>query len=218
MKIKKNVFGYAETLGDEIGIYIVCDDSNLLLAINQMMRSHGLIAIGDTAGRQHYIIDGRKSHGKAAKKLQDLIFNDRRIGSDRAGGIEDLILLDKAIESILEKNHFDKTLMGTKLIFQLVKILYRHGNMDGIKTLYSEVGNIYYMNPASVQRNVRYAFKQSDLWEEGLKNAQGLLMLCDEIGGEIKIARRNLARKRKRQQEELRLITENLTKRNVTVM
>ena len=78
MKIKKNVFGYAETLGDEIGIYIVCDDSNLLLAINQMMRSHGLIAIGDTAGRQHYIIDGRKSHGKAAKKLQDLIFNDRK--------------------------------------------------------------------------------------------------------------------------------------------
>ena len=218
MKMKKNVFGYAETLGDEIGIYIVCDDSNLLLAVNQMMRSHGLIAIGDTAGRQHYIIDGRKSHGKAQKKLQDLIFNDRRIGSDRAGGIEDLILLDKAIEAILEKNHFDKTLMGTKLIFQLVKILYRHGNMDGIKTLYSEVGNIYYMSPASVQRNVRYAFKQSDLWQEGLKNAQGLIMLCEEISGEIKIARRNLARKRKRQQEELKFIAENLSKKNGTVL
>lgn len=180
--MEKSAFGYAKELQDEIGIYIVCNDMSLLNAINVLMRKRGLVAVSDTAGRHHYIIDARKNPMIAARRMEQLIFSDEsKIANilDKFGyNIADL---DEAISQILEYHNFDRTLNGTKLIRRLLKSFIQSSETASFKKLYSDVGKKYKMTYQQVERNIRYAVQKSDLWELGIKNSKIFMRLTEEV-------------------------------------
>lgn len=180
--MNRKTFGYADAIQDEIGIYIVCNDGTLMSVVNQLMKRKGFISISDTAGRHHYVVDGRINPMLAAKRFEDLIFNGDRGGYDmfaeQLGMLDDL---DRAITLVLAQKSFDRTLIGTKLLEKLLRSLVKHGMTTNFKKMYAEAGKKYEMNSQQVERNIRYAIQKSDIWEDGMKNSKAFMLLEDEI-------------------------------------
>lgn len=178
----KNNFGYSNSLKDEIGIYLVCNDGSLLSVVNQLMKRKGFVSVSDTAGRQHYIIDARMNPMLAARKFEELVFTDDGAGydyiSERLGYMDEL---DSAISIVLSEREFDRTLAGTKLLTKVLRSLVSNGETTNFKKLYTEAGKKYDMNSQQVERNIRYAIQKSNVWEEGMKNSKALMLLADEI-------------------------------------
>ena len=178
--MEKSVFGYPKSTKDEIGIYIVCDDSTLMNHINQMLRKQGMVVIADTAGRQHFLIDARKTPNRASHLLQQLLFRDNpQLIENDAGNCDGE--LERAINTILTIHGFDKTLIGTSLMAIFLKNLYLNGVSLKFKRAYAEVGKMFAMSCAQVERNIRYSLQKSDMWYDGLKNSKAYMILLDEI-------------------------------------
>ncbi|MCR5617696.1 MAG: hypothetical protein K6F83_05355 [Clostridiales bacterium] len=177
--MEKNAFGYAKTIKDEIGIYIVCDDSNLLITVNQILRKSGMVAISDTAGRQHFLIDARKNRCLATQYIKKLLLPS----SDSAAVMSENRdqLLENTVNSILDSHGFDKTLIGTTLLSSLLRHIYYVGVELHYKKIYADIGKIYTMSSGQVERNIRYALQKSNMWYVGLKNAKACLMLLEEV-------------------------------------
>jgi hypothetical protein len=170
---------------EEVGIFIVCSDKNLLSIINQIMRHNGLIAVSDTAGRQHYVIDGRSNPTFAARCVQTLVFSEQQNLYDTKLN-ECNKRIERVISEILDKYHFDKSLMGSSLLTILLRIIYINGTGSSFKKIYSEVGAPFYMNAAQVERNIRYSIRKSDLWSDGVKNIKIYLKLLEDIRKKVK--------------------------------
>lgn len=180
--VEKNVFGYSNSVYDEIGIYIVCDDSKLLGIINQMLRKNGMMSISDTAGRHHFLIDARTNPCLATQCIRKLLLTqpeDERANLLKPDPSDSP--LESAIHSVLDEHGFDKTLIGTSLITSLLQYLYVTGVKVHYKKIYAEVGKIYAMSSDQVSRNIRYSLQKSLLWHEGLKNSSAFFTLLEEV-------------------------------------
>ena len=179
--MEKNVFGYSNTMHDEIGIYIVCDDTELLRSINRILRKNGMFTVTDTAGRHHFLIDARKNPCAATEYIRQLLTPaPRDLESSAFEGIK----LETAIRTVLDIHGFDNTLIGTVLLSAVIKHLYIMGISLHYKKIYSEVGRRYSMTGAQVERNIRYALQKSDMWNDGMKNSKACMTLLDEVRDE----------------------------------
>lgn len=179
--MERNTFGYSRNINDEVGIFIVCDDGALLNAVTQIMHKKGFVAVSDTAGRQHYIIDARINPMIAARKFEELLFTvDGRaieIIGEKKGMVDEL---DIAIGQVLSAYKFDKTLYGTKLLARALRMfMVRDGAT--LKSIYSETGKILGMSCQQCERNIRYALQKSLLWEDGMKNYKAFMTLENDV-------------------------------------
>lgn len=176
-----NRFDYSRSMTDEVGIFIVCNDKALLKTINQMMRSKGLVAVSDTAGRQHYIVDGRLNPMIAARKFEELMFTDSgraiEILGDKRNYKDEL---DTVIAEVLDYYDFDKSLYGTKLLCRALRIFMLMEGMN-MKEIYGEAGKQYEMSSQQVERNIRYCIQKSMIWENGMKNYKAFVLLREEV-------------------------------------
>ena len=181
--MEKNVFGYSNKMYEEIGIYIVCDDAELLQSINRILRKNGLFTVTDTAGRHHFLIDARKNPCAATQYIKQLLtpVPSKDLNMPSFDGV----MLDNTIRTVMSFHGFDNTLIGTVLLASVIKHLYTEGLSLHYKKIYSEVGKDYSMTSAQVERNIRYCLQKSDMWNEGMKNSKACMTLLEEVKEEV---------------------------------
>ncbi len=158
-------FGYSSSIGEETGIYIVCNDKNIMENINSMMHRNGMIKISDTAGRTHYMIDARKMPTAVVDKINEIMLDSdiNSLGSNTKG-------FNYAIKRILEEYRFDFNLIGTDILRFLIRkySLRVSDSQITMKHLYLLASEEFRMTCDQIERDVRYSIRKS-----GFSGARG---------------------------------------------
>lgn len=161
--IRKNdeYFSDLKKHAKEYGFYIACDDRSILNCVNAMLLNHGMVGISDTDGKTHFLIDGRRGGNYVLQKVKENVLTLRE--TFRATGDYEDVLIQQAIERVLDRYVFPRTLMGTELIRFALGKLYKEPKLIKCvsKGLYVVVGEAYQISAQQVERNIRYAVKKS---------------------------------------------------------
>lgn len=161
--IRKNdeYFSDLKKHAKEYGFYIACDDRSILNCVNAMLLNHGMVGISDTDGKTHFLIDGRRGGNYVLQQVKENVLTLRE--TFRATGDYEDVLIQQAIERVLDRYIFPRTLMGTELIRFALGKLYKEPKLIKCvsKGLYVVVGEAYQISAQQVERNIRYAVKKS---------------------------------------------------------
>ena len=162
-----------------IEMAVVCSDLSLLENINALLKENGVIGIKSDDGVIHYIIDGRQSRSEASATVSALM---RR----NAGGGVDADFFDACVKSVFREFGFDMSLIGTSVLMDAVKNIYLSGSRlpVSLKTVYVSVANSYKMTFSQIERDVRYAIKNSTLTE--MRTRSVLQNLITRVGRRLK--------------------------------
>ena len=138
-----------------IEMSVVCSDLSLLENINKLLGSSGVINIRGEDGVVHYIIDGRQNRQKASAAVTALV-------KGKTGPIDEEFF-DTCLKSVFREFGFDMSLIGTTVLFDAVKMIYLSGaNVPlNMKTIYISAARSYKMTFTQIERDVRYAVKNS---------------------------------------------------------
>ena len=151
---------------NEYGFYIACDDRSILRCVNSMLLNKGILGLSDSDGRVHYLIDGRRGGSyvvdQMSRRLQEVSLEQKE------DTLLDDIFVSHAIEAVIDKFELDPKLVGTQILHTILRELYYEPKLiKGVsKTLYPRIGQIFSMNNAQVERNLRYAIHKSRLGRE----------------------------------------------------
>lgn len=164
----------------DMGIYIVCDDKQIMTEINKIMREYGLVALADTSGRYRYLIDARKGYHGAEQRLRDLL---KYSGLRPLTSSEKRIAAEKNLTLIMDAYHFNWVLVGTNLLYSVIMkyILSETYLTRNTKELYYELGKSFGMSSDQVVRNVRYAIRKSSFGKEGTKVTSTVKYIADMV-------------------------------------
>ncbi len=162
-----------------IEMAVVCSDLSLLENINALLKENGVIGIKSDDGVIHYIIDGRQSRSEASATVSALM---RR----NAGGGVDADFFDACVKSVFREFGFDMSLIGTSVLMDAVKNIYLSGSRlpVSLKTVYVSVANSYKMTFSQIERDVRYAIKNSSLTE--MRTRSVLQNLITRVGRRLR--------------------------------
>jgi len=166
------------------GIYIVCSDKNLLDNVNRMFKRRGMIGVTDTAGRVRYIVDGRQSKWAAMKSISNFLnlagFKEINMIDGKANDA----IYNEVIGKVLNRYGFEPAHIGTKAVFILIKQMIINSvdtrNIT-VKEFYSIVGERLQLTYGQTERDVRYAIKNSQAYERGVKSITLVKKLADEV-------------------------------------
>ena len=164
----------------EIGIYVVCDNNQIMREINHMLRRRGMISITDTAGHMHYMIDARTNPALAGERLKEII--DTGILYDGTDS-DSLLTVSKLASLIIDEYDFDWMLIGTNMLYETIVrgVISDIGPNGNFKEIYLELASRYGVSTEQVQRNIRYAVRQSALGDSDGKCRQIISYLLGEL-------------------------------------
>ena len=170
-------FGYSIHPEKEVGFYVVCSDRMILDNINSMMKNRGFIGISDTAGRIHYMVDGRLGVHSAVNHITKEACRKMDYSS-----ISNACVL-KAIEEVLSRYNMDRGLLGTRIIRYILMQSARDPSLMTTvsKRLYPLAGKEFGISGSQVERNLRYTLSRISLYEQGFRNVHIILHLHDEV-------------------------------------
>lgn len=143
-------------LGIGIEMAVVCSDLSLLESINALMGNTGVIGIRGEDGIVHYIIDGRTDRKRASATVTAL-------ASGKSMGQVDEAFFDTCVKSVFKEYGLNLSLIGTSVLLDAVKAIYLSGAKIPInmKSIYVTAAKNYRMTFAQIERDVRYAVKNS---------------------------------------------------------
>ena len=165
--------------GGGIEMAVVCSDLSLLENINALLGDRGVIGIRDEDGVVHYIIDGRQNRGRASAAVTELV-------SGKAKGNGDDEFLDTCIKSVFREFGLDMSLIGSIILFDAVKALFLSGAKMPVnmKSIYLSAGKSYKMTFSQIERDVRYAVRNSAF--SGMRSRNVLRSLVTRTGRRLK--------------------------------
>ena len=163
----------AEELGDKaleverlVSFDIASSDRDVLAKVDTVLKRQGYLALGDVAGRQHYLIEGRRNQYHTAHMIESLTQQElERLHPMRE---YDERILRQAIEQILAEAGIPRKLRGYQVIrFILQLVVPDETIMRPLKkSLYPKVGEYFHMTVEQVDRVLRYCLKKAG-WEQG---------------------------------------------------
>jgi len=179
--VTDKAFGYYPDMDKEIGFYVVCSDRMILDNINSIMKHKGYVGIADTAGRFHYMVDSRFGVHSAVRHITSEIAKRMDVTS-----LSNTSLLD-AVKTVTEKYDLDCGLLGTRMIrFILLNSLRDPSLMTTVsKRIYPQTGQEYGVSGAQVERNIRYALRDTILFAQGHRNVYILQKFHEEASAEL---------------------------------
>lgn len=168
----------------EIGFYIACDDRSILNCVNTMLLNQGVVGLSDGDGKVHYLIDGRRGEAYAVGRVKDTVLT---LAESRKDPKLDEVYVYMAIDTVIEKNGFVPTLLGTQILRFLLYELYKDpGKLKGVmKELYPLAMPVFHVTPGQVERNLRYAIRKRKKDGEVTRIVTLLRLLLDESLEEI---------------------------------
>lgn len=169
----------AREYGGGIEMSVVCSDLSLLENINALLGKSGMIGIRGEDGVMHYIIDGRQNRQHASTAVTALV-------SGAAKGNIDEAFFDVCVRSVFREFGLDLSLIGSMVLLDAVKSIYLTGSKIPVnmKTIYVSAARSYKMTFSQIERDVRYAVKNSAY--AGMKSRNILQSLVTRTGRRLK--------------------------------
>lgn len=171
--------GYA-FLKNETSFYVAADDQDLLHKVSSLMRRQGLVGVVDTAGRVHYLVDGKKGAPYAFRRI---IEKSGQIVIDNTEKIQSLqSRLPMAVNLVLTKYKIKPELKGYRYLrFLLLAAGLDESKLRPIsKTLYPETAEHYRVKVSQVERDIRYSLGKTTLKQNGYTTTASICKLYDE--------------------------------------
>lgn len=162
-----------------IEMSVVCSDLSLLENINTLLGKRGVISIRGEDGVMHYIIDGRHNRQQASATVSALV---------RGGpGQVDEEFFDTCLKSIFKEFGFNMSLIGTVVLFDAVKMICLSGSKVplNMKSIYVSAARSYKMTFNQIERDVRYAVKNSAF--AGMRSRNIVQSLVTKTGRRLKL-------------------------------
>lgn len=166
---------------EKLGFYIAASDQDVLSQINRIMSRSGYVGVMDTAGRLHYLVDGRRGSPFASRRI---IETTGRILRDQLEAGDPLRAnLMRFIDPVLARHHIRPELKG----YQYMRYLLLTVGLDETmlrpisKTLYPAVASHYQVNIAQIERDIRYSLQETDLHRHGLTTTAAISRMYQEL-------------------------------------
>lgn len=169
------------TAADELAFFVAANDRDVLGQINRLMAHHGYVGITDTAGRVHYLIDGRRGTPYASRQILEAT---GRILCDRLEArqpVQQLIL--RFVDDILRENGIRPELKG----YRYLRIILLMIGLDDTrirpisKKLYPAVAEHFHVRISQIERDIRYALRETALHRNGLTPAASICRLQHDL-------------------------------------
>ena len=162
-----------------IEMAVVCSDLSLLENINTLLGENGVIRISGEDGVVHYIIDGRHNRQYASAAVTAL-------ANGNTGGKLDEEFFDTCVKSVFKELGLNLSLIGSVVLFDAVKAIYLSGSKVpmNMKIIYLSAARSYKMTFTQIERDVRYAIKNSAY--AGMRSRSVLQNLVTRTGRRLK--------------------------------
>ncbi|HHT78141.1 MAG TPA: hypothetical protein GXZ67_09725 [Clostridiaceae bacterium] len=169
-------FGY-QPAEKEVGFYVVCSDRMILDNINSLMRKRGLLGISDTAGRVHYMVDARRGVPSVVNRITGQAL--KQLDYSSLSNAQIIV----AVDEVMQRHGLDTVLLGTRICrYILIQSTRDVSLMSSVtKRAYGLTAAEFGMTPTQVERNLRYAFRKLQIYQDGRRNAYILNKLFSEL-------------------------------------
>lgn len=169
-----------------IGFYITSSDQDLLVQVRKHLQKTGYLAVSDTAGRLHYIMDGTRGVPFAARRILETA--ERYVCESEADKKKAGRFLPEAIEQVLDQNGIRTELKGRAFLREILKSAAKDERQlnPTCKALYPEAARHFHVSANQVERDIRYAVlcaKNECQWPESLGSGNSACIgyLCSEV-------------------------------------
>jgi hypothetical protein len=166
---------------DQPGFFIAANDHEILHQVNQLINRQGMVGLMDTAGRVHYVIDGRRGPPFAARRILEA---SQRILRDRLLDSEDFQpLRHLAVEQVLTNWQIPTQLKGYRYLrFMLQLAAGNDAELKPVsKTLYPAAADAFKVGIRQIERDIRYALGQRPAPALPTSNTAAICRLSDEV-------------------------------------
>lgn len=145
---------------------VASTDRDVLQKVNNILQRQGYIALGDGAGRQHYLVDGRRNLYKAAHNIQDL--SKQSYESLLPQRNYDDHILREAIDQVLAEAGVQRQLRGFQVLRYILQLIVPDETIMRPlkKSLYPRVGEYFHMSVEQIDRVLRYCLARCG-WSKG---------------------------------------------------
>ncbi|MGI6076672.1 MAG: sporulation initiation factor Spo0A C-terminal domain-containing protein [Fastidiosipilaceae bacterium] len=152
--------------------FIIANDKDLLAKITNLMSRKGYVGVVDTAGRVHYLLDGRNNPYRLTECISNIAEQLRpkeldhpvELTPGQTAEIVDRILMEYKIPTNL------KGYMYLRYGLMLLSSVHEFVNPIS-KTLYPEIAQKFHAKPNQIDRVIRYATKKA-----GHNKSNGILI------------------------------------------
>jgi len=176
---------------ESIGFHITSNDHELLIQIRRHLQKSGYLAIADTAGRLHYIMDGSRGVPYAARRVLETAERQSQARSESRQ--QSARRLPEAVETVLDRLGIRTELKGRSFLREILMANAgdEHQLNPSCKTIYPETAKRFHVSSSQVERDIRYAFacaRQEKSWPDSLStgNSACISYLCSEVRRELR--------------------------------
>lgn len=166
---------------EKLSFYITAGDQDMLGQINRIMSRSGYVGVMDTAGRLHYLIDGRRGSPFASRRILEATGRIMRDQLEAGDPLRNNLV--RFVDSVLVRHKLRPELKG----YQYVRYLLLAVGLDESllrpisKTLYPTVASHYQVNISQIERDIRYSLLETDLHHQGLTTTAAISRLYHEL-------------------------------------
>ena len=166
---------------DKLGFFIAANDQDILTQVNRYMDKSGMVGVVDTAGRIHYLVDGRKGPPFAFRRILDA--TDKLLLADRKTSARIEQQLPEIVNQILKRHHIRPELKGYRYLrYLLLAAGTDESQLRPIsKTLYPATAKHYRVPITQVERDIRYALQGTDLRQKQMKTTASICFMYEEM-------------------------------------
>jgi hypothetical protein len=167
-------------LSDErFGFYVAASDRDILSQVSDLLRRRGCIGFADTAGRMHYLVDGRGGSDFAARSILDTAGFTIRLDGEKRRLMSPV--LERAIGRALSEAEVPVHLKGCRYLRMMIGMSIREGvdPWPVSKTLYPAAASYYHTTPKRIERDLRYCIRLSGQNIRHMTNSMALHWLRD---------------------------------------
>lgn len=176
---------------DSIGFHITSGDNELLTQVRKHLQRNGYLAISDTAGRLHYIMDGTRGVPYAARRVLESV--ERLAQASDRTRLQTERYLPEVVDSVLDRLGFRNELKGRTFLRDiLTKTAPDERQVNpSCKIIYPETAEFFHVSAAHVERDIRYACacaRKAVPWPDsiGTGNNACISYLCSEVRRELR--------------------------------
>lgn len=167
-------------LSDErFGFYVAANDRDILSQVSDLLRRRGCIGFADTAGRMHYLVDGRGGSDFAARSILDTAGFTIRLDGEKRRLLSPV--LERAIGRVLAEAGVPVHLKGCRYLRMMIGMSIREGvdPWPVSKTLYPAAASYYHTTPKRIERDLRYCIRLSGPGIRHMTNSMAIHWLRD---------------------------------------
>ncbi|NLO36131.1 MAG: hypothetical protein GX112_07245 [Clostridiaceae bacterium] len=169
------------SLTGQLQFTVVVNDKEMLDQLNRLMIRQGYAGVMDTAGRLHYLVDGRKGMPYASRKILEATGRMIKDQCDNARPLQASI--GHNVDKVLMANGIRPELKGYRYIrCMLLLIGLDETRIKPVtKVLYPDIANHFHVKASQVERDVRYALQETRLHRSGLTTTACLCRLHQQL-------------------------------------